>query len=222
MDLMHLFLGFLISLFVIADPFGMVPVFLSLTNGADPKWANKQARKCAINVFILLTIFFLGGAWVLEFFGFTVNAVDLAGGLIVGSIGWSCMNPKPQLSKEDHAECREREDISFVPLTLPIIAGPGAIAVVLSQASHIHHGEHGGSLYEWGTGVAAILVVAISTWACFRGSAVVHKALGQSGLNAMTRIVGFILICIAAQMVISGVVGLIHVNFPAVTVAAGG
>jgi len=61
MELTQLFIGFLVSLFVIADPFGMVPVFLSLTNGADPKWANKQARKCAINVFILLTIFFLGG-----------------------------------------------------------------------------------------------------------------------------------------------------------------
>ncbi len=216
MDGMHFFIGMLISLFVIADPFGMVPVFLSLTDGAERKWCNKQARKCAINVFILMTVFFLGGSWVLEFFGFTVHAVELAGGLIVGSIGWSCMNPKPPLSDTEHAECRERADVSFVPLAMPIIAGPGAIAVLLTKASHLHNDD--ASLLAWGLGMVAILAVTISTWACFRSADIVHKCLGPSGLKAMTRIVGFILICIAAQMVIDGVVGLIHDHFPDVLV----
>ena len=216
MDEMHFFIGMLISLFVIADPFGMVPVFLSLTDGAERKWCNTQARKCAIYVFILMTVFFLGGSWVLEFFGFTVHAVELAGGLIVGSIGWSCMNPKPPLSDNEHAECRERADISFVPLAMPIIAGPGAIAVLLTKASHLHNDD--ASLLAWGLGMLAILAVSISTWACFRSAEIVHKVLGPSGLKAMTRIVGFILICIAAQMVIEGVVGLVHANFPDVVV----
>jgi multiple antibiotic resistance protein len=219
MDSMHFFLGFLISLFVIADPFGMVPVFLSLSEGAEQKWCNKQARKCAINVFVLMTIFFLAGSWVLEFFGFTVHAVELAGGLIVGSIGWSCMNPKPTLSEKEHSECRERDDISFVPLAMPIIAGPGAIAVLLTNASHLH--SDGKSVYFWGLGMLAVLIVAITTWACFRCATIVHTCLGASGLKAMTRIVGFILICIAAQMMIDGVVGLIHEHFPDVTEVLG-
>ena len=90
--------------------------------------------------------------------------------------------------------------------------------MVLSQASHVN--QAGGDLLDWGLGVLAILVISISVWLCFRSSEVVHKALGKSGLGAMTRIVGFILICIAAQMVISGVVGLIHANFPTVHAAA--
>ena len=129
------------------------------------------------------------------------------------------MNPKPILSEKEHSECRERDDISFVPLAMPIIAGPGAIAVLLTNASHLH--SDGESVYFWGLGMLAVLIVAITTWACFRCATIVHTCLGASGLKAMTRIVGFILICIAAQMMIDGVVGLIHEHFPDVTEVLG-
>lgn len=210
MDLSSFFLLSLISLLVITDPFGMVAVFLSLTEGDDRKWQQRQALKCAINVFCMLVVFFAGGIWILKIFGFSVNAVDIGGGLVIGVMGWQFMHPKDKrkVTPAEHQEGIKKKDVSFIPLTMPIIAGPGAISVVLSFASKIER-ENGG-WKEWAAIVVVILCISIITWLCFRFSKYLLRVLGHGGLNSLTRIMGFILICIATQMIIGGIVGVVN------------
>lgn len=209
MDLSSLFLLSFISLLVITDPFGMVAVFLSLTDGDDPKWRHHQALKCGIKVFIMLLVFFAGGVWILKIFGFSVDAVDIGGGLIIGVMGWQFMHPKDKrkVTPVEHHEGQVKKDVSFIPLTLPIIAGPGAISVVLSFASNIQKANGGWT--EWIVIGCVILCVSVITWLCFRFSEYLLRLLGQGGLNSLTRIMGFILICIATQMIISGIIGVV-------------
>ena len=209
MDLTSLFVMSLISLLVITDPFGMVAVFLSLTEGDDPKWKHKQALRCGIKVFFMLTIFFAGGVWILKIFGFSVEAVDIGGGLVIGVMGWQFMHPKDKrkVTPAEHAEGKAKKDVSFIPLTMPIIAGPGAISVVLSFASKIE--KEKGGWEEWLTIGLVILCISILTWLCFRFSEYLLRLMGHGGLNSLTRIMGFILICIATQMIISGIGGAI-------------
>ncbi|MEE2907889.1 MAG: MarC family NAAT transporter [Planctomycetota bacterium] len=209
MDLSSLFLLSFIALLVITDPFGMIAVFLSLTDGDDSKWRHHQALKCGIKVFCMLIVFFAGGIWILKIFGFSVDAVDIGGGLIIGVMGWQFLYPKDKrkITPTEHHEGQVKKDVSFIPLTLPIIAGPGAISVVLSFASKIQ--EENGGWMEWIVIGCVILCVSIITWLCFRFSEYLLRVLGNGGLNSMTRIMGFILICIATQMIISGIVGVV-------------
>ena len=216
MDLFSVFLGAFIPLLVITDPFGMVAVFLSLTKDDDRAWQNKQALKCGIYVCILLLVFLAAGVWILQFFGITLNAVNLAGGLIVGKVGWNLMNPKDKrkITPREHAEGKAKKDVSFVPLTMPIVAGPGAITVIVTAASHIE--TSGGGWQRWVAVAVSILFVSVLTWICFRFSRHLLRIMGDGGLNALSRIMGFLLMCIAAQMIIIGFLGVIKDRFPQV------
>ena len=213
MDLGTLFLTSFISLLVITDPFGMVAVFLAITDGDDAAWRRRQALKCGIYVIILLCIFFLAGTYILEFFGFTINAVNIAGGLIIGVIGWQLLFPKDQrkVTKSEHVEAEVKRDVSFVPLTMPIVAGPGAISVVVTLAVRIRN--TGDSLSEWLVVGSVIPLIGILTWLCFHFAPALLRLLGSGGLNAISRIMGFIVLCIATEMVIQGGIGVITLNF---------
>ncbi|MCH2136156.1 MAG: MarC family NAAT transporter [Phycisphaerales bacterium] len=216
----ELFLGAFVSLFVITDPFGNVGIFLSITDGDDAKFRKRQAFKGNLYALVLLLAFLFGGTYILEFFGITLNAVNLGGGLVVGYVGWGLLHPK---EKRKHTDKEEKEskaatDISFCPLALPLIAGPGAIAVVISQGAKLtdpnsirHLTAHGMKLWEGWVAVAGAVVVAMFvSWICLRSSGLVLKALGTTGMNALTRIMGFLLVCIAAQMMISGTDGVVR------------
>lgn len=191
----------------------MVAVFLAITDGDDPRWRNRQSLKCGIYVTILLLVFFLAGTYILQFFGFTIHAVNITGGLIIGVIGWQLLFPKDQrkVTKAEHVEAQEKKDVSFVPLTMPIVAGPGAISVVVTAAVKITQSED--SLIEWLVVGSVIPIIGLLTWLCFRFAPALLRFLGKAGLNAMSRIMGFIVLCIAAEMMIQGLVGVAYQHF---------
>ena len=212
MDFWQQFIAIFISLFVITDPFGNVGIFLSITDGDDVTYRRTQALKGSIYSFVLMFVFFIGGTYIMEFFGITLDGIRIGGGLIVSRIGFSLLSPKEEDSHsvDEKEESKKKSDISFCPLALPLIAGPGALAVVIAASAKISS-ESGDDM--WFSYVAislAIAAVSGLTWLCLRHSGLLLRILGVNGMNAITRIMGFLLICIAIQMMITGTEHLLH------------
>lgn len=200
------FVALLVSLFVITDPLGNVGIFLSITEGDDLAFRRRQAFKGNLYGAILLLVFLFGGPYILDFFGISLHAVDLGGGLIVGAVGWSLIRAKEDrkhCGTKGHPEASEMTDISFCPLALPLIAGPGAIAVVIDAGRHAM--ERGGMV--WIADGLAVITAMLISWICLRESQFVLRVLGENGMKALTKIMGFLLVCIAAQMMITGARG---------------
>ncbi len=212
MDFWQHFIAIFISLFVITDPFGNIGIFLSITEGDDASFRRKQAFKGSLYSFLLMFVFFIGGTYIMEFFGITLDGVRIGGGLIVSRIGFSLLSPKEENShsSDEKQESTKMADISFCPLALPLIAGPGALAVVIAASAKIKEGTSGD---DWSAYLAvslAIAAVSLVTWICLRHSDLLLRVLGVNGMNAITRIMGFLLICIAIQMMITGAEHLLH------------
>ena len=207
MELWHDFIAIFIALFVMTDPLGNVAIFLGITEGDGLAVRRRQALKAAIYVFLLLFVFFIGGTYIMQFFGITLESVRIGGGLIVAGVGFGLMNSKPEEkhSGEEREESTAKPDVSFTPLALPLIAGPGALAVVIAASAKADGFDWG----RYGAITLAILATALLNWLCMREAPAVLRVLGKNGMEAITRIMGFLLICIAVQMIILGSQGVL-------------
>lgn len=207
MEYWHDFVTIFVALFVITDPFGNVGIFLSITEGDDLATRRKQAMKASFYVFLLLFVFFVAGTYIMHFFGITLDAIRIGGGLIVAGVGFGLMRPKkePVHTGEEREESEAKDDVSFTPLAMPLLAGPGALAVVIAASA-----KAGG--FHWGPYVAitlAILAASVLIWICLREAVVLERVMGKNGMGAVTRIMGFLLVCIAVEMVIVGTHGVL-------------
>lgn len=190
------------SLFSVVNPLAAMPVFLSLTNRFTDRERTRTATKACIYMFVLLCVFLLIGTYVLSFFGISLPGVRIAGGLIIMRSGYSMLNPDStgkKLTQEGEAAALEKEDVSFSPLTLPLLAGPGSIAVVIGFASQAT------SPTEYIMNAVSILLVAIVTYFLLRLAPMSEKYIGYTGLNVMTRLMGFIVLAISVQFILSGI-----------------
>lgn len=193
------------ALLPIANPFSTAPVFAAITQGDDRKTRRKQARRAAIYMACILLVSLGAGALILEFFGISLPALRIAGGLIVARIGFSMLTPQPErpLPKRDEEESADKDDIAFTPIALPLLSGPGSIAVTISMATSA---EQYLDYIPIGIG---ILIVALLSWLVLRSSGSIVDAMGRTGVNALTRLMGLILVCIGVQFVATGVVELL-------------
>ena len=193
-----------VSLLPISNPFAAVPLYLSLTRGHTREWSQQQALKASFYMAGILLVFLWSGALIIEFFGISIPAIRIAGGIIIMRVGFSMMNPNDNpeaITDEAKEESKKKTDIAFTPLAMPSLSGPGSISVVVSMAAGSDDilGYFGVSL-----GILAVVTVA---WLALRSAPWISKVLGVTGLDALTRIMGFLLICIAFQFVIDGVGG---------------
>lgn len=207
MELWHDFIAIFIALFVMTDPLGNVAIFLGITEDDDLATRRRQALKAAIYVFLLLFVFFIGGTYIMQFFGITLESVRIGGGLIVAGVGFSLMSSQTGSthSGEEREESTAKQDVSFTPLAMPLLAGPGALAVVIAASARA--GE-----FHWGSYAAislAILATALLIWVCLHWADLLLKVMGKNGIGAITKIFGFLLICIAVQMIILGSQGVL-------------
>ena len=202
MDQWHFFLSIFIALIVIIDPPGVVGIFLGITEGDTLKQQRQQAMKAAIFTFSILMVFFFGGSYILDFFGISLSAIRIGGGLIIAGIGFQMMRPQPKKAHggEERAESNQKDDVSFTPMAIPLLAGPGALAVVIGASVKTKNGQW----IDDALIVGAIFLCVFITWLCLRESNLLLKVLGKNGMGALNRIMGFLLICIAVQMIISG------------------
>lgn len=198
-----------VSLFPICNPFGNAAIFLSITGGLSREERSAQALKGCLYMLGILLVFFFLGRWIMNFFGISIDAIRVAGGVIIGRVGIHLLSANNQHAHtpEEHAEAVEKEDISLTPLAIPILAGPGSMAVVMGLTANT--AQHAPVISMAGVSTG-IFLIAASCLICLRESEWIQRVLGVNGINAVTRIMGFLLLCIAVQLMAQGVGGLVE------------
>jgi len=190
------------SIVSVANPFSTMPVFTSMTEDNTDEQRTAIAKKASMYMFIILSIFLLAGTYIQSFFGISLAGIRVAGGLIILHSAWAMLtpdrNPK-KITEEGEESARQKGDISFSPLAMPMLSGPGSIAVVLGLASS------SGSVIDFVVFIAAILLSAIVSYFILRIGPFSSKYIGPSGMNAITRLMGFIVMAIAVQFILSGI-----------------
>lgn len=190
------------SLFSVVNPLTAMPVFLSLTDDASELEMKQTARKAVTYMFFVLFVFLLAGTFILSFFGISLSGIRIAGGLIIAQAGFGMLNPNKRggkISKEEHEQAKEKVDISFSPLAMPLLSGPGSIAVVIG------FGSQATNIYDYIINGAAVLLTVISAYAILRLAPWLNTLIGKTGMNVITRMMGFIAFAIGVQFVINGI-----------------
>ena len=203
MEVLASLLAAVTALFPLMNPVGNTPIFFGITAGDTPEFRRKQAFKIAINVFFILTVCLLFGRYILAMFGLTVPILRLAGGLVVANVGWGLLNQSPRLTDKASDEARDKVDVSLSPMALPIIANPGAMSVAISLGA-------GGMSLENVTGnVTALALLTILNYVCLILGEPIVKKLGQNGMDAFNKVLGFLVLGIGTNLVVSGIHDLI-------------
>lgn len=206
----YLLISFL-ALLPIANPFSTAPLFISLTSKLSSKERSVVAKQACIYMASVLLVFLLAGSLVLEFFGISENSLRVAGGLIIGFIGFRMLFPPMTSQQFSKAKATEaRENIAFTPLAIPMLSGPGSIATVIGLSAQVaaETAEEGHILSYLFVGLGIISMAGFA-WLVLRASSSIVRFLGPSGIDGLTRIMGFFLICIGVEFLASGIEGLI-------------
>jgi multiple antibiotic resistance protein len=194
-----------LAIFVIVDPFAVVPVFLSITEHADSRVRERTARKASLIAFAILAFFALFGLILFDFFGITLPAFQIAGGILLLRLGLAQLAAdRTRVRPEEAEESLARDDVSVFPLATPLLAGPGAISTVVLLASKQESKLGVTSL------VCAVAVALVASYFMLRFASVLYRVLGKTGLNLLTRIMGIILTAIAIQFMINGVLAVVR------------
>ncbi|MCB0575252.1 MAG: NAAT family transporter [Saprospiraceae bacterium] len=204
---MDFFFATLFSLFSIVDPPGAIPVYVALTSDRPRAERNRIALYTSLYFLLILVSFFLAGSYILGFFGLTVHSLRIAGGMTLLISGFGLMSgrfaKRRGYDKEVEKQSQDRSDIAFSPMAMPMLSGPGSISYLITQFSQ-HPGWSERSMI-----LAAIVAVAILVWACLRVAPFLFRVFGAGGLNAIARIMGFIVIAIGVQFIVDGLVHLV-------------
>lgn len=207
-NIYHLLLATLASLVPITNPLGNAAIFISITKDRTTPERNRLALRATIYMFCILAAFLIGGSYILRFFGLSLEGIRIAGGLLIMKCGFDQLQPKRSNTHtdEEHDEAKEKEDISFSPLAMPLLAGPGAIASVMTTSSLVK------TPTVWNSSIIlfGIFLTCSICWIILRESEKMMALLGVNGANALTKIMGFLLLCIGVQLGIGGIQGLIN------------
>lgn len=209
---MEIFLATFSALFPVINPLGATPVFLAMTETLDEKSRDEQALKACFYMIGILTVFFFAGTFILNFFSLRIEDLRIAGGILILRSGLSLLNPEDahkgnkRLSKEVQEEGLIKEDISFTPLAMPLLSGPGSIAVVIGMYNKAE------GYREFGYIMAAIIMVALASYLILRSSQRFTKFLGKAGMAALSRMMGFIVLSIGVSFIVNGILSLVEMN----------
>lgn len=197
---MEIFILSFAALFSVINPLGTVPIFVGLTQDNSPKERSVIAFYTAIYVLTILLLSFYLGKYILLFFGISLDALKIAGGLIIASSGFALLTGKfsehKGMKKREKDDAFNRSEISLTPLAIPMLAGPGTISLLISYQQEYKLIE----LQLWI--IAAILLVSTSIYFILKSSHLIVKIMGASGINALSRIIGFIVIAIGVQYIV--------------------
>ena len=207
------------ALFSIVNPVGAAITFHQVTEGRTDR--HDLAWRIAFNALLILLGSLLLGGYILNFFGVSLGALRVAGGLVVAIRAWQLlMQPEAQESRKANAaasaEQHVQEDVAFFPLTMPFTTGPGAISVAIALASQRPADGHGVLSFFAGVSIAAVLV-ALLVGVSYRWSSKVLSLLGASGARVMSRLVAFLLLCVGVQIISSGLESLVTSYLKAAT-----
>jgi multiple antibiotic resistance protein len=191
------------AVFFVVDPFAAVPIFLAITRGDDAARRRRTALVASIAAFVILALFALAGGVIFRMFGISLGAFKIAGGLMLLLMALDMMRAVPsrtRTSKEEEEESVAKEDVAIVPLAIPMLAGPGAIATVMVLMSRAAWQP-----VRTGAVLASIVITCAATWLMLRGAASMERFLKKTVLHVFERIMGLLLAAVAFEFIIGGV-----------------
>ena len=197
------FLKPLIALLAIVNPIGVVPFFIHFTQNLTREQRRRTIRVSAFTAFIVIAVSALAGLKIIEFFGISLPSFQVGGGTLLLISAIQMLNAQPaEGRKEDVSEGESKVDagasIAVVPLTIPLLTGPATISTMVIYSQRTKH------LWELGVLVGYGVVVALATFIVFSASGRIARALGQTGIDIMTRLMGLILAALAVELLADG------------------
>ena len=189
------------ALFSVINPLGTLPIFIGLMKGKERRAINETAVWTAINTLIILVISFFLGKYILSFFGISLESLKIAGGIIITSSGFALLSGNfskhKGMKKREKDDAFKRSDVSLTPLAIPMLAGPGSISLLITFY------QENVLVSDRAILIGAILFTCILTALLLISSNLIMKTLGASGINALSRIIGFVVIAIGIEYVLS-------------------
>jgi len=201
--MLTLFFTVFAALFSVVNPLGTMPVFIGVTETNTRSERNKTALKASIYMFLILSIAYFAGKFIIQFFGISIESLRIAGGLIITSSGFALLtgnfSKHKGMDQSVHEEVKMKEDSSLTPLAIPMLAGPGSISLLISL------NENYSNWLQTLIVFITIPAVGLVTYLILRSSHFIFSKLGASGLNSISRIIGFIVIAIGIEYIITSV-----------------
>lgn len=189
------------AIFFVVDPIGVVPIFIAMTQGDSQEKLRDTARRASLVAAALLVFFALFGTFLFKVVGVSLSAFRVAGGIVLLITGLDMLRARQsetRTSPEEAQEATIKEDVAIVPLALPLLAGPGAIATVMVLMSRAS------GMVSVVAVVASILITMLASYFLLRGASLVQRFLGQSGVAIFQRVMGLLLAAIAVQFIAEG------------------
>lgn len=203
-DAFVFFLNCFVTLFSILDPFGAAVVLLGLTPDETEERRAEQVRRAIQVTLIILLLFMIAGEWIFAVFGISIQALMVAGGLILIHMAFKMLQGAPvafRSTKPEREEAEKKEDIAVIPLAIPMLAGPAAITAVIVFANRAS------GAVDWIMLLGAIVLSTGVTYAILRQSQKIAGMLGDTGQRIVVRIMGLILMAMGVEFVLSAVKG---------------
>ncbi len=193
------------SIFFLVDPFAALPTFLAVTDGSNAGRRRSMAAKASVTAWVALSAFGLMGRYLFKMFGITLPAFEIAGGIILLLIGLDMLEAKRSPTQEatgEREDAAAKEDAGIVPLGIPMLAGPGSITSVMVLVGQAQN--------RWQMGII-LLAIALTAAVCYLvlgNSDRVARMLGATGIRILVRVMGLLLVALAVQYFVNGMVDL--------------
>jgi multiple antibiotic resistance protein len=199
------------AVFFVVDPVLVVPIFLTITAGDSKEKRAQTSRRASLMAFATLTLFALAGGLIFRLFGISLGAFKIAGGLLLFITSIDMMRAQPartRSTEEERAESVAKEDVAIIPMAIPMLAGPGAIATVMVLMSRAAWNP-----LRTAAVFLSILITCIAAWLLMRSAILAERYLTRTSLNVAERVMGLLIAAIAVEFVVGGIRDL----FPAMT-----
>jgi multiple antibiotic resistance protein len=197
----------LTALFPIVNPLGSAPLFLSLTRYYSADQRKMLSRRIALNSIALIVASYFVGSHILDFFGISIPVVQVGGGLVLASTGWSMLKQKDEddtkAGVHRNVDTNDLFQKAFYPLTLPLTVGPGSISVAITLGANEPHRQHSLIFSMLGAVIGAVLIAG-SVYLCYAFSDRLAQVLGATSMSVIMRLSSFLLVCIGTQIVWNG------------------
>jgi len=196
----------LVSLLPIVNPFSAAILLLSIGSHLTKQELQQQILRACIYMMAILTAFLIAGHLIMVAFGISIPGIRIAGGMVIGFIGFRKLFPYEMAAVKQEDESEEaKRDISFSPLAMPSLSGPAAIAVVITMSAAIDGNGAVDKVLAFTGVILAILITTVATWLVLRGARLLSRVLGEKGVDSLSKLLGFILVCIGIQFIMNGV-----------------
>ncbi len=190
------------AVFFVVDPIAVLPIYLAMTANESAEQKRATAARAAITCCLTLSIFAIAGGLIFRFFGISLGAFKIAGGVLLFLLALDMMQARPSRTKttpEEQKEGLSKDDVAIIPLAIPLLSGPGAIATVMVLMTR--HTELRYAIPVF----ISIAATGVITWILLRGAHWLESRLSKTFMNVVMRVMGLILAAIAVEFVVAGI-----------------